>query len=104
MLCIGFQSFIYACRIAIFVGPPKGAADMVTLRSILDDIREAVLSLSGSPHSRSRQLAALRNLDAHLLKDIGITPEEASRGNGARAATPTEPPRLVAVGRFTWNR
>jgi uncharacterized protein YjiS (DUF1127 family) len=104
MLCIGFQSFIYAWPIAIFEEPPEGAADMLTLRTILDGIREAALSLSGSPHSRRRQQAALRNLDAHLLKDIGITPEEASRGTAMRAASSEGPPRRLAMGRFYWNR
>jgi len=49
---------------------------MLTFRSILDGVQETWLSCIGSPHSRSRQLAALRRLDAHLLKDIGLTPEQ----------------------------
>ena len=49
---------------------------MLTFRSILDGVQETWLSCIGSPHSRSRQLAALRRLDAHLLKDISLTPEQ----------------------------
>jgi len=54
---------------------------MFSFRSILDDIREVALACIGSPQSRTRQLAALRKLDAHLLKDIGLTPEEAREGH-----------------------
>lgn len=50
---------------------------MLTFDTILDFLREFGLRCTGSPHSRHRQLAALRRLDAHLLKDIGLTPEEA---------------------------
>lgn len=49
---------------------------MFTLRSIPEALREFWLLCTGSPHSRSRQLAALRKLDGHLLKDIGLTPED----------------------------
>ena len=77
---------------------------MPTLRSVLERIREAMLYCAGSPHSRTRQLAALRRLDAHLLRDIGLTAEEAERGYRLRAARPEQGPRLVAVGRVTWNR
>ena len=49
---------------------------MLTFRSILDALRETALSCIGSPHARSRQLAALRRLDDRLLKDIGLTVEE----------------------------
>jgi uncharacterized protein YjiS (DUF1127 family) len=52
---------------------------MLTFHSILDFLREAGLRCTGSPHSRTRQLAALRRLDARLLKDIGLTPEEAKQ-------------------------
>jgi uncharacterized protein YjiS (DUF1127 family) len=78
------ESFIYVSIRPMFTGPPKGAAEMVTLRSILDSLREAALCCIGSPDSRTRQLAALRNLDAHLLKDIGVTREEAHRATTAR--------------------
>jgi len=54
---------------------------MSALHTILDAVREFWLTSIGSPHSRSRQLAALRKLDAHLLKDIGLTPDEARRGD-----------------------
>ena len=69
---------------------------MVTFRWILDSVREAALCSIGSPHSRTRQLAALRRLDAHLLADIGITPDEAERGAIWRAA-PTEQAARPAV-------
>jgi len=60
---------------------------MFSLKPILDALREAALCCIGSPHSRRRQLAALRNLDAHLLKDIGITPEEARQALSHRGET-----------------
>jgi hypothetical protein len=59
---------------------------MSTFHSILDGLREFALNCTGSPHSRSRQLAALRRLDAHLLRDIGLTAEEAARAVSRRAA------------------
>lgn len=37
-----------------------------------------------SPQSRTRQLEALRQLDDHLLTDIGITREEAQYGHARR--------------------
>jgi len=77
---------------------------MLTLRSLLEEIRETALYCAGSPHSRTRQLAALRKLDAHLLNDVGLTSEEAERGYRLRAVTPQQPPRLVQLGRFTWSR
>ena len=104
MLCIGSKSFIYALARSIFAVPPKEAADMFTLTSALDGIREAALYCAGSPHSRIRQLAALRKLDAHLLQDIGLTADEAKRGYALRAPQRQEAPRLLQVGRFTWNR
>jgi uncharacterized protein YjiS (DUF1127 family) len=104
MLCIAFKSFIYAKIRPIFTGPPEGAADMFSLRSILGGVREAALSCIGSPHSRARQLAALRDLDAHLLNDIGLTREEVRRGASLRAVMPNETPRLVPIGRFSWKR
>jgi uncharacterized protein YjiS (DUF1127 family) len=69
---------------------------MATMRSILDSLRELALCCIGSPDSRIRQLAALRNLDAHLLQDIGITPEEARRAIARRAAAAEQTPRAVA--------
>ena len=69
---------------------------MFTFRSILDSLREFALSCTGSPHSRSRQLAALRKLDAHLLQDIGLTPEEVRRGDPLRALTAENRPRRAA--------
>jgi hypothetical protein len=66
---------------------------MFSYRSVLDVLQEAVLCCIGSPNSRKRQLAALRNLDAHLLKDIGVTAEEAQQGVAWRTATTESPPR-----------
>jgi uncharacterized protein YjiS (DUF1127 family) len=66
---------------------------MFSTRWILAAIREAALCCIGSPHSRTRQLAALRKLDAHLLRDIGITPEEARRGFYRRDAAAKDSPR-----------
>ena len=93
MLCIAFQSFIYARIGPIFVVPPKGAADMFSLKPILDGLREAALCCMGSPHSRRRQLAALRSLDEHLLQDIGLTPEEAKRAVSHEGVPLVAPPR-----------
>lgn len=76
---------------------------MLTLRSILARAREAVLYCAGSPHSRTRQLAALRKLDAHLLKDIGLTADEARRSFSLPDQAEGRP-RYTAVGRFSWNR
>ena len=107
MLCIGYESFFYGRREPIFVVPPKGAVVMSTFRSILDGIRELGLSCMGSPRSRTRQLAALRKLDAHLLKDIGLTPEQVQRGLPRRAAPANEAPRqapLVEMRRPSLNR
>jgi uncharacterized protein YjiS (DUF1127 family) len=95
MLCIEIQSFFYVSAGPIFIVPPKGAAEMATMRSILDSLRELALCCIGSPDSRIRQLAALRNLDAHLLQDIGITPEEARRAVARRAVTVEPAPRPV---------
>jgi uncharacterized protein YjiS (DUF1127 family) len=49
---------------------------MSIFHSIPTEIREIWLTCIGSPDSRTRQLAALRSLDAHLLSDIGLTPEQ----------------------------
>src|SRR3954452_15037565 len=107
MLCIESKSFIYARFRPIFAVPPEEAADMSTLRAILDGIREAALCCIGSPHSRTRQLAALRNLDAHLLKDIGITAEEAKQGAAWRTGTADDapnPPVRLEIRRLYLNR
>jgi uncharacterized protein YjiS (DUF1127 family) len=80
MLCIESQSFIYVRAGLILGEPPEEAADMTTFDTILGAVREIWLSCTGSPLSRSRQLAALRKLDTHLLADIGLTPDEARRG------------------------
>lgn len=66
---------------------------MFTFRSVLDVLREFALSCAGSPHSRSRQLAALRKLDAHLLMDIGLTPEDMQQGDPLRAPAAEDRPR-----------
>jgi uncharacterized protein YjiS (DUF1127 family) len=61
---------------------------MFTLQSFLDEVREFWLRCIGSPHSRSRQLAALRKLDAHLLNDIGLTPEDVRQMKTVRPLRP----------------
>ena len=67
--------------------------------SILDAVREFWLTCIGSPLSRARQLAALRKLDAHLLKDIGLSPEEVRRGDPFGAKPVKQAPRPeVGVG------
>jgi len=43
-------------------------------------LRQAFWFLSAAPQSCHHQLAALRELDDHLLKDIGLTRQEAARG------------------------
>ena len=73
---------------------------MSPLSSILDALREFALNCTGSPHSRSRQLAALRRLDAHLLRDIGLTAEEAARGVSYGAAPQPEARRPAAQGQI----
>jgi uncharacterized protein YjiS (DUF1127 family) len=83
---------------ASWTGRQKEAADMPTIDTILDALREFWLSCIGSPQSRSRQLAALQRLDAHLLKDIGLTADEARRGAPLnRAAAKNAKPRAGAV-------
>lgn len=52
---------------------------------ILNVFVEAVRYASGSPLSRRRQLAALRDLDARLLADVGISKGEAAAGCSAKA-------------------
>lgn len=73
---------------------------MSTFRLILDGLREFALNCTGSPHSRSRQLAALKRLDAHLLRDIGLTAEEAARAVSHRAAPRPETSRQAPQGRI----
>jgi len=77
---------------------------MLSLKPILDGLREAALSCMGSPHSRRRQLSALRNLDAHLLKDIGLTPEEAKRAITDRGVKLAGTPRPVSGMKPSLNR
>ena len=72
---------------------------MSIFASILDGLREFARNCTGSPHSRSRQLAALRRLDAHLLRDIGRTAEEAARGVSYGTAPRPEAPRHDASSR-----
>jgi len=69
---------------------------MLTFDKILDFLREFGLRCIGSPHSRYRQLAALRRLDAHLLKDIGLTPEEAKSATAWRLPAARPEPRKAA--------
>jgi hypothetical protein len=69
---------------------------MPSLDTILDFLREFGLRCTGSPHSRHRQLAALRRLDPHLLKDIGLTPEEAKSATAWRLPAPKTEPRQAA--------
>jgi uncharacterized protein YjiS (DUF1127 family) len=76
---------------------------MFTLQTLLANLRELVLCCTGSPDSRLRQLTALRKLDAHLLKDIGLTPDEARRSVSwwvaARADLPRGAPGLEQLRR-----
>jgi uncharacterized protein YjiS (DUF1127 family) len=97
MLCIEFKSFIYVWPRRILSLPPKGAAAMPTFDTILDFLREFGLRCIGSPHSRHRQLAALQRLDAHLLKDIGLTPEEAKQAIARRRLVTKPEPRHAAT-------
>jgi uncharacterized protein YjiS (DUF1127 family) len=73
---------------------------MSTFRSILDGLREFALTCIGSPHSRTRQLAALRRLDAHLLRDIGLTAEEAARAVSHHAGPRPDATRQAPQGRI----
>jgi len=41
--------------------------------------RFSVLTMLGQMHSLAKQRADLRQLDAHLLKDLNITPEQAQK-------------------------
>ena len=70
---------------------------MPTFDTILDFLREFGLRCIGSPHSRARQLAALQRLDAHLLKDIGLMPEEAKQAITARRPAAKPEPRQAAA-------
>jgi uncharacterized protein YjiS (DUF1127 family) len=70
---------------------------MPTFDMILDFLREFGLRCIGSPHSRARQLAALQRLDTHLLKDIGLTPEEAKQAVTRRPAAKREPRQAASM-------
>ena len=69
---------------------------MSPFHTALDAVREFWLSCIGSPLSRSRQLAALSKLDAHLLKDIGLTPDEVRSGVPFGAAPARNVPGAAA--------
>jgi uncharacterized protein YjiS (DUF1127 family) len=43
-------------------------------------VREAVLYVGASPHSRRHQLETLSSLDDHLLRDIGLDRTVAANG------------------------
>jgi uncharacterized protein YjiS (DUF1127 family) len=75
---------------------------MLTFHSTLDFLREFGLRCIGSPQSRHRQLAALRRLDAHLLKDIGLTPEEAKSAIAGHQSAANSEPRKI--GRLETRR
>lgn len=75
---------------------------MFSTTSILEALREFGLSCIGSPQSRGRQLHALRRLDAHLLKDIGLTPEQV-RAAKVLEDLPRPAPRM-GVGQPSLNR
>jgi hypothetical protein len=65
------------------------------LRAIL---LEAGRYLAGSENSRLRQLRAMRQLDARLLEDIGLTPADARRGHPLRSRSgDAEPPSIEAA-------
>jgi hypothetical protein len=104
MLCIVFKSFLYGEGEPILFLPPKGAAAMLTFDTILDFLREFGLRCIGSPRSRHRQLAALRRLDAHLLKDIGLTPEEAKSATGWPVPAPKRQTATMNLRRPYPNR
>jgi uncharacterized protein YjiS (DUF1127 family) len=70
---------------------------MPTFDTILDFLREFWLRCTGSPHSRYRQIAALQRLDAHLLKDIGLTPEEAKSAIARLRPVAKSAPRKAAA-------
>ena len=75
---------------------------MLTFQSILDGVQETWLSCIGSPHSRSRQLNALRRLDAHLLKDIGLTPEQVREAKALEDLP--RPVASIGLGQPSLNR
>ena len=75
---------------------------MFSYRSVHAAIREFYLCCIGSPQSRSRQLAALRRLDGHLLKDIGLTPEAVERAQVL--ADPPRPAGSLRLGQPQLNR
>ncbi len=55
----------------------------------LELLIEAVNYAAGSPRSRLRQIAALRELDDRLLDDVGITRRQALAGRPASARSRT---------------
>jgi L-amino acid N-acyltransferase YncA len=63
-------------------------------------LSELALFVSGSPHSRLRQLAELRELDDHLLRDIGLSREEARSGRSASACDDDLLRSPAKTGRF----
>lgn len=74
------------------------------LRAIL---LEAGRYLAGSENSRIRQLRAMRQLDARLLEDIGLTPAEARRGYPLRSrfgdAKPSSTDAAHATAHVSWR-
>jgi hypothetical protein len=52
-------------------------------------VREAVLYVGASPQSRRHQLEALRVLDDHLLRDIGLDRSVAANGRTDRETSST---------------
>ncbi len=72
---------------------------------ILDVLCEAWRRLTASPHSRRRQLEALRALDDRLLADIGVSRAEARAGRPlAPRGRPGEGPAAVATRRGRGRR
>ena len=51
---------------------------------LFDALYEVGRYFAGSPRSRLRQLATLRELDDHLLADIGVTRRDAQRGRAGQ--------------------
>jgi uncharacterized protein YjiS (DUF1127 family) len=98
------EIFLYAtigCTLAVSTrehsgasGTEEGPATAMIVRwqgALREAFGEACHYIAGSPHSRLRQLEALRQLDDRLLADIGLTREEARLGrliDSARADGP----------------
>lgn len=57
---------------------------MAGLALVFSALHELWRYVVASPLSRKRQLETLRQLDDHLLNDIGITREEAQYGRARR--------------------